>query len=53
MTRITVHRDGLTLVGDYTKPQTETYNLAILFHGFKADRNSPTILAISDALNEN
>lgn len=53
MTRITVQRDGLTLVGDYTKPQTETYDLAILFHGFKADRNSPTILAISDALNEN
>lgn len=52
MTRVTVQRDGLTLVGDYTKPQTETYDLAILFHGFRADRNSPTIKTISAALNE-
>ncbi|QNQ82820.1 alpha/beta hydrolase [Lactobacillus sp. PV012] len=52
MTQVTVQRDGLTLVGDYIKPNQETYDLAILFHGFKANRNSPIIKAVSDSLNQ-
>ncbi|WP_297816104.1 alpha/beta hydrolase [uncultured Lactobacillus sp.] len=53
MARIEVQRDGLTLVGERLEPFGEKYNMAILFHGFKADRNEPLIKEIANRLWEN
>jgi len=35
---VEIKRDGLTLRGTLTKPATAKFNLAILMHGFTADR---------------
>ncbi|WP_119326731.1 alpha/beta fold hydrolase [Companilactobacillus musae] len=35
---VEIKRDGLTLRGTYTKPQTDKFDLVILMHGFTSDR---------------
>lgn len=54
MSRITIQRDGLTLVGDREEPFGEIYDMAILMHGFTANRNTDLLRQIADNLrNEN
>lgn len=54
MARITIQRDGLTLVGDREEPFGEIYDMAILMHGFTANRNTALLRQIADNLrNEN
>lgn len=54
MSRITIKRDGLTLVGDREEPFGEIYDMAILMHGFTANRNTDLLKQIADNLrNEN
>lgn len=54
MGRITIQRDGLTLVGDREEPFGEIYDMAILMHGFTANRNTALLKQIADNLrNEN
>lgn len=50
MARIELKRDGLTLVGERLEPFGESYDMAILFHGFKADKNAPLIKAAAEKL---
>ena len=45
MARITIKRDGLTLVGEREEPFGEVYNMAILMHGFTANKNTPLLIA--------
>ena len=37
---ITIERDGLNLVGTREEPFGEIYDMAIIFHGFIANRNT-------------
>lgn len=55
MSRITIKRDGLTLVGEREEPFGEIYDMAIIMHGFTANHNTPVLLKqIADNLrNEN
>lgn len=54
MTLITIQRDGLTLVGEREAPFGEIYDMAILMHGFTANKNRPLLREIADDLrNEN
>lgn len=54
MPRITIKRDGLTLVGEREEPFGEIYDMAILMHGFTANRNTALLRQIADNLrNEN
>ncbi|CCI82563.1 alpha/beta hydrolase [Lactobacillus hominis] len=53
MAKIEVQRDGLTLVGERLEPFGEKYDMAILFHGFKANKNEPLIEEIANKLFEN
>lgn len=46
MTRVTFMRDGLKLVGDFEEVDQESYDLAILMHGFTANRNTPLLKQI-------
>lgn len=41
MATITIERDGLNLVGTREEPFGEIYDMAIIFHGFTANRNTP------------
>lgn len=52
MSRITIERDGLTLVGDREEPFGEIYDMAILMHGFTANRNTPLLRQIADNLRD-
>lgn len=40
MATITLERDGLQLVGTREEPFGEIYDMAIIFHGFTANRNT-------------
>lgn len=54
MGRITIQRDGLTLVGDREEPFGEIYDMAILMHGFTSSRNTDLLKQIAYNLrNEN
>lgn len=54
MSRITIQRDGLTLVGDREEPFGESYDMAIIMHGFTANRNTALLKQVADNLrNEN
>lgn len=54
MSRVTIQRDGLTLVGDREEPFGETYDMAILMHGFTSSRNISLLKQVADNLrNEN
>ncbi len=52
MARITIQRDGLTLVGDREEPFGEIYDMAILMHGFTANRNTALLRQIADNLRD-
>ena len=52
MGRITIKRDGLTLVGDREEPFGEIYDMAILMHGFTANRNTNLLREIADNLRD-
>lgn len=54
MARITIQRDGLTLVGEREEPFGEIYDMAILLHGFNSNRNHPLLKQLAANLrNEN
>lgn len=53
MAKVELQRDGLTLVGERLEPFGEKYDMAILFHGFGADKNEPLIKEIANKLWEN
>ncbi|GAA3626194.1 alpha/beta fold hydrolase [Lactobacillus hamsteri] len=52
MARITIQRDGLNLVGDREEPFGEIYDMAILMHGFTANRNTDLLKQIADNLRD-
>ncbi|RVU70440.1 MULTISPECIES: alpha/beta hydrolase [Lactobacillus] len=52
MARITIQRDGLTLVGDREEPFGEVYDMAILMHGFTANRNTDLLRKIAGNLRD-
>lgn len=49
---IEIKRDGLTLRGILTKPETSKFDLAILFHGFRGNKNDPFLLEIAKNLQD-
>ena len=50
MATITIERDGLNLVGTREEPFGEIYDMAIIFHGFTANRNTLLLKEIADEL---
>ena len=52
MATITIERDGLNLVGTREEPFGEIYDMAIIFHGFTANRNTPLLKEIADELRD-
>ncbi|AEG41074.1 alpha/beta hydrolase [Lactobacillus kefiranofaciens] len=52
MSRITIQRDGLTLVGDREEPFGEIYDMAIIMHGFTANRNTNLLKEIAANLRD-
>ena len=52
MTTITLERDGLKLVGTREEPFGEIYDMAIIFHGFTANRNTPFLKEIANNLRD-
>lgn len=52
MARITIQRDGLTLVGEREEPFGEIYDMAILMHGFTANKNTALLRQIADNLRD-
>lgn len=52
MATITLERDGLQLVGTREEPFGEIYNMAIIFHGFTANRNTSLLKEIANSLRD-
>ena len=52
MATITLERDGLKLVGTREEPFGEIYDMAIIFHGFTANRNTPFLKEIANNLRD-
>ncbi len=52
MATITLERDGLQLVGTREEPFGEIYDLAIIFHGFTANRNTSLLREIANSLRD-
>lgn len=52
MARISLDRDGLTLVGEREEPFGEVYNMALIMHGITADKNRPLLREIADRLRD-
>ena len=52
MATITLKRDGLNLVGTREEPFGEIYDMAIIFHGFTANRNTPLLKEIANQLRD-
>ena len=52
MGRISIKSDGLILVGDREEPFGEIYDMAILMHGFTANRNTNLLREIADNLRD-
>lgn len=52
MSRVTIQRDGLTLVGDREEPFGEIYDMAIIMHGFTANRNTELLRQIANNLRD-
>lgn len=50
MATITLERDGLQLVGTREEPFGEIYDMAIIFHGFTANRNTSLLKEITNSL---
>ena len=49
---VEVKRDGLTLRGELVVPEKDSYDIAILMHGFTGNRNGELLTALADALLE-
>ena len=52
MATITLERDGLQLVGTREDPFGEIYDMAIIFHGFTANRNTSLLKEIANSLRD-
>ncbi|WP_304676877.1 alpha/beta hydrolase [uncultured Lactobacillus sp.] len=52
MATITLERDGLQLVGTREDPFGEIYDMAIIFHGFTANRNTSLLKEITNSLRD-
>lgn len=52
MATITLERDGLQLVGTREEPFGEIYDMAIIFHGFTANRNTSLLKEITNILQD-
>lgn len=52
MATITLERDGLQLVGTREEPFGEIYDMAIIFHGFTANRNTSLLKEITNSLQD-
>lgn len=52
MARIIIQRDGLNLVGEREEPFGEIYDMAILMHGFTANKNTNLLKEIADNLRD-
>lgn len=52
MATITLERDGLQLVGTREEPFGEIYDMAIIFHGFTANRNTSLLKEIANSLRD-
>lgn len=52
MATITLERDGLQLVGTREEPFGEIYDMAIIFHGFTANRNTSLLKEITNSLRD-
>ena len=52
MATITLERDGLQLVGTREEPFGEIYDMAIIFHGFTANRNTSFLKEITNSLRD-
>lgn len=44
---VEIKRDGLILRGILTKPTTATFNLVIIFHGFRGYKEDPLLEKIA------
>lgn len=49
---VALKRDGLTLRGELLLPEKDSYDIAILMHGFTGNRNGELLTALADALLE-
>ena len=49
---VELKRDGLTLRGELVVPEKDSYDIAILMHGFTGNRNGELLTALADALLE-
>ena len=49
---VKLKRDGLTLRGELLLPEKDSYDIAILMHGFTGNRNGELLTALADALLE-
>ena len=45
---VEVKRDGLTLRGELVVPEKDSYDIAILMHGFTGNRNGELLTALAD-----
>lgn len=52
METVTIMRDGLKLVGTREEPFGEIYDMAILFHGFTANRNTHLLTELASHLRD-
>lgn len=52
MATIILERDGLQLVGTREEPFGEIYDMAIIFHGFTANRNTSLLKEIANSLRD-
>lgn len=52
MTRVNIKRDGLNLVGELETVDQEEYDLAILMHGFTANKNTDLLIQIAQNLKD-
>ena len=52
MATITLERDGLQLVVTREEPFGEIYDMAIIFHGFTANRNTSLLKEITNSLRD-
>lgn len=49
---VELKRDGLALRGELVVPEKDSYDIAILMHGFTGNRNGELLTALADALSE-
>lgn len=52
MTNVEIKREGLTLRGDLALPQKDSYDIAIIMHGFTGNRKGELLAVLTDALLE-